>query len=197
MRIADTVHTTSASLTRTLAFALLALGVLTACATAPGTPGHVRVLAPGFEGHTEVVLEPGTVDTPGSVLVVINLGAHWSSADPDRVLLVAQLPRRVQSIRREDGLQFNIDGELVRLTSPVEQTEFSGRLNSRSRRPFRAPVSLVEQLVANEGTRLRLLVSESQYYEGELNDGANSAYRGLVNFLAEVRRARRAMEDGG
>lgn len=170
-------------------FALL----LSGCA---GLPGQVSTTESDFDGTREVYMEPGTVNTPEALLVTINLGAHWSSREPDTVYLIARTPHGAETIRRRDGLQFNIDGEIVKLDSSQWATEHDFELignvaYSSSRRAFAAPLSLVEDIAESEGTRIKLLVGQTEYRTGRLEDGVNTAYRGLLAFLDEVRAHRR------
>lgn len=160
---------------------LLALA-LSGCA---GMPGQVSTHRSQFDGTQEVHLNPGRVDTPGSLVTYINLGAHWSSKAPDSVLLIARTPQGLHNIRRDGGLQFNIDGDVIALNGVHVLTRHDIGKYPYSERDFAAPLSLVERL--SEGTRVKLIVGQSEYYEGVMSSGMGTALDGLRQFLSQVR----------
>lgn len=155
-----------------------------------GCAAGVQIRVSDFDGTREVYMEPAPVPTPGAMVIYVQLGAHWSSADPDVVRLIAQTPQGFTSIR---GLEFSINGEVTSLSSPVLFTEFEGRhiqnvAYRESSRAFTAPIDFVRALASSEDARVRLLVGQNEYYEARLlTEGMNArAHRGLNQFLESV-----------
>ena len=165
-------------------------------------PGGVSTHVSDFDGTREVFMEPAPVPTPGDMLAIyIQLGAHWTSSHPDTVQLIAQTPQDVTTIQREDGLQFNIGGEITSLSSDVTFTEFdsdviSGVVHTESSRPFTATLEFVERLAAADTAGVRMRIGQDRYYEARMeSEGMNaSAHRSLNNFLDEVEEQKAAMQ---
>ena len=172
---------------------------VTGCAS---MPGGVSTNVSSFDGTREVFMEPAPVPTPGNMLAIsVQLGAHWSSSHPNTVELIARIPQGVTTIQKENGLQFNISGEITSLSSDVTFTEIDseviyGIIYTESSRSFIAPLEFVEELASANSVGVRLRVGQNQYYEAHMESGGmgGSALRSLNEFLINVYQQKATMQ---
>lgn len=165
-------------------------------------PGGIQTNVSDFDGSREVYMEPAPLPTQGAMVTYILLGAHWTSEEPETVYLIARTTRDYTRIEAEDGLEFNIDGEVVSLDSDAALTELEGDriqgvTHRQSTRPFTATLELVETLADSEGVRVRMRVGQGEYYEARLETEGMSAgaYNSLNEFLEEVKAQKAAMQE--
>jgi len=146
-----------------------------------------------FDGSVEVTQAPGLVysDIPAMSGYEFALGLRWRSTAAGAVDIIASIPRGAFIIDGRDGLQFNIDGEIVTLSSSDLVTRFSdadlplGFSTSSSKR-FPATLPLIERLAAARSVGVRLVLG-SGHLDGRLDiEGKNAAITGFRAFLARV-----------
>lgn len=170
--------------------AILSALLLAAC-SAPGMPGYVDAHVSDFDGAKEITMQPGAIKGSG-LRSPCALGAAWSTRAPNAVTIVVRL-FDYTSIDSAAGLEFNIDGQILSLTSPQEYTAVQ-----RTRGPgyavFRTsdkrfPMTMVDfdrMLAASSvGVRVNALAG---YVEGRLVDEPMSALRGFREFRAALPR---------
>lgn len=167
---------------------VIAALLLSGCAN---MPGEVSSMESEFDGTREVFMEPGQVAGTQDFFNPFNLGAHWTSKTPDTAYLIASVPRENRSIRAEDGLQFNLDGEILSFDSTHTLTEhdleYANNVSfAESSREFEVPLAFVERLSEAEDAMVKLRVGQTEYREGRLEDHPMSAHRGLQEFVSTV-----------
>lgn len=175
---------------RTLAI-LLVFALLQGCGAA--WPNNIKETKSTFDGSQEVLMSPGFVFRgPGAFDGAdFKIGAHWSSTAPDRVSLKAEIQSVTVNIQNDDGLQFNIDGEFVKLSSHKATTDFdteviNGNVYKSSSRPFATNLELLDRLLNGRVVMVKL-VTGGGYLEGELTaDKTSAAIRGLREFRSAV-----------
>lgn len=165
--------------------------MLVACA---GMPGHVSRNTSDFDGETQVEMEPARVDGPSSLVTPFLLGAKWTTAEPGKVWIVVAAQGAATdgyvSLKSDDGLQFRIDGELVKLNAQGQITEHdseivTGTVYQESSKWYLADLDLLRDIVDSEVTKVKV-ITRTGYLEGRVVDQANSARRGFERFITEV-----------
>ncbi|WP_280563351.1 hypothetical protein [Chromohalobacter sp. 48-RD10] len=170
-------------------FLLLGLLGLTGCTAMPGMAGHVSSHQSDFDGSTQVSMEPAKVKT--GALSVVLIGADWSSKSPDRVMLTAVVPGDYERIISDEGLQFNIDGDIVKLSSDQAITDLDGEYAGgmvfrESAKTFPVKISLVERIVKADLVKIKLVTGDG-YVEGRFQESdPNNAKDAIERFLAEI-----------
>ena len=91
---------------------------LTACGTMPGFPGYISESKSDFDGSTWLKVHPGHASG------CCALGAAWNSKQPDLVQIEAVLHGEYAAIADTGGLEFNVDGRMLRLSSSGLPTQF-------------------------------------------------------------------------
>lgn len=132
-----------------------------------------------FDGSRTVQIEPhGLAGGAASV------GARWTSGVPESAFLTAEL----YQIKSIDGLQLNIDGQIVDLRPSSVNTSFN-RLGAvgMSRKDFLVGLATVRSIVASQRTAVRVNTPDGSI-EGLIKNGSqdSKAYNALVRFLAEI-----------
>lgn len=173
-------------------FLLIAVSaILSGCVT--GMPNQVSTATSSFDGSTEISLEPGFVYENKNLMSqgTFMLGLHWSSSEKDFVFIKAEKPGRIVSLAKEDGLQFNIDGEIIKLSSPqaltnTDVSRYYSQFFTQSARGYLAKVELLRRIVNAKDVKVKLVTAEG-YYEGDLlTDKPGSAITGFREFIAKL-----------
>jgi len=88
------------------------------CGVMPGSPGYISESKSTFDGGTTISVDPGHASG------CCSLGANWRSVAPDYVQIVVVLHGDYSAIENLGGLEFNIDGRIVRLDATGHPTQF-------------------------------------------------------------------------
>lgn len=152
----------------------------------PRYPGQITEETSTFDGVRVISVEPG----PASGCC--SLGANWRSNAPDYVQIVVSAMGSYSSINSRSGLEFNIDGRLVRLDSTGHPTQFNYASGYReSTKTFVMRRADFNSMLTARTLRVRLNTSGG-YSDGDLLEHANipgAAIRGLRNFAARLPRS--------
>ena len=148
-----------------------------------------KVSYSGFDGVKVVSISPhGTINQKGAVAL---LGANWTQANPNNVILVVEALFEYTAIT---GLELNIDGNKQRFVSTASMTnmnEIGGTSHTvgvqSSTKGFVANVDVVSKILNSNRSWMRI-TTPSGTAECALNDGPNKskAYFALKRFAAEV-----------
>ena len=171
---------------------VLFIGILMAGCMAT-MPNNVSVHNSTFDGSTEVTVQPGFIYSDKGMMSYghFMLGLHWSSSEPDLVFIKAEKPGEIINLVSEEGLMFNIDGEIVKLSSPSVTTSFDvseyyGSVFTESSKGYIAKLSLINRLLSATDVKVKLVTGEG-YMEGDfMADKPSSALRGFKEFIAKV-----------
>jgi len=166
---------------------LLILTFLTLAGCVTAIPGQVHTHTSTFDGLQEVSMAPGWVseDTPMGP-TPFQLGLHWASASPQKVAFIAVIPLEIVNIESDEGLQFNIDGKIVKLNSAQAFTDFGNYAGGESSKYFGADLNLVRQILKADSVLVKL-ITQAGYIEGNLKSPTvMSAIGNMPEFLKTV-----------
>lgn len=183
-------------MTMSIRTTIVAAGAIVAAAAAAAVaaelPNALRVDHSDFDGSTEVRVAPGWVYRGESLFGGgdFRLGLHWSSTEPDRVVITAIIHHTIVPIEHDRALQFNVDGEIVALDAASgarwDYDVIQGATFQESSRRFEAPLELVRRVVAAETVKAKLVTVDG-YLEGDYGiDRPSAARRGWRKFLTRV-----------
>jgi hypothetical protein len=172
---------------------LVVVAALAACESMPGFPGYISERTSQFDNSKEITVEPAGVRGEG-LTNPFSLGAQWTSRAPDTVVLVVRVLGDYQSIDSKQGLQFNIDNNILSLDSPqaitqLDATQGPGTMQFRSSEK-RFPIALkdFDRIVHSKGTGVKVNTPRG-YLEGRLiEDQPMSALESLRKFRQTIPR---------
>jgi hypothetical protein len=86
---------------------------LTSCMAS--MPNHIKQEKSSFDGSTQYIMEPGFIYESADFTSwgSFKLGLSWQSQAPDIIVVTALIPNKIINISSKNGLQFNVDGEIV------------------------------------------------------------------------------------
>lgn len=166
---------------------LLAALLLTACMGLT-MPASIKQENSTFDGSTAYRMQPGFVfDSNGNY--PFQIGAHWSNRTPEIVMLRAMVRGRIIPLHNIGGLQFNIDGDIVKLNAPktttgVDIDRTNGVLYTDSHKDYTASRTLLERITQATSVKAKL-VTNSGYLEGDLSIERSGAAMGGLRELAK------------
>jgi hypothetical protein len=99
---------------------LCTAALLTGCGAMPGMPGTVTQEKSTFDGSNIVAVKPANAGTYG-----LAMGASWRSSAPEYVQILVEWLGDYAAIQDKAGLEFNVDGKIIRLDSVGLPTQFS------------------------------------------------------------------------
>lgn len=176
---------------------IIAVLLLAIAGCMPGMPGTVKESRSEFDGAKHIVMEPAHIYRSADMMSMsdFQLGLSWVSTEPENLLFSVILNNEIVNIEPRDGLQFNIDGDIIKLSSPNIGTDFdtqrlgaTAMMVSTSRKDFLADRSLLEQLLSSDSVKVKL-VTRKGYLEGDFKaDKPSSAIRGFRDFAAKLPR---------
>lgn len=165
--------------------------LLTSClATMPNTISEIKS---SFDGKTQYEMQPGFIYSDASFgsWGSFKLGLLWNKPDKN-ITIKAVIPNKIVNISHKDGLQFNIDGQIIKLSSPDIVTDFysdivSGVIYKGSSISFVAEKSIVVRLLSAKTVKVRL-VTRSGLMESDFKaDKPSAAIRGFRDFSEKLR----------
>lgn len=110
----------------------------------------------------------------------------------ERILISAAVPGHILSIAARDGLQLNIDGEIISLQSDqvFTRTDIASAQRvvfTESERYFAADIDLIARMIEAGSVKVRLNTGEG-FMEGDfLVDRPSAAIRGFRSMLSQIR----------
>lgn len=122
---------------------------------------------------------------------VFNVSYFWTSRVPEYVQIWAEVPSKIVSIKSSRGLQFNIDGEIIKLDSQDILTDFKETKTlynnyTSSRKPFLVDIEFLRKISKAESVKVKLLTSDG-YREGDFKvDKMMSIYGEANKFIGKV-----------
>lgn len=124
-------------------------------------------------------------------MICTQLGAQWSGAYPDDVVLIVAIAGTNEII---SGAAFNINGNTLQLTAPDTLTDHDfDRFLSSSEKGFLIPLSLIDDILAADRVWLRVETPGGYYENAIIEPGRDSkAYHALGRFRAQL-----SAEEGG
>lgn len=150
-------------------FLLLAFLLICGCsAMGISMPGQITVNKSEFDKKTQVNMEPAFF-RGGS----FGLGLQWFSSSPEGIIFVVSTPQQLVNIESKGGLQFNIDGKIVKLDSVDNYTKFKsnyysgGVIDQDSRRRFSGDLALLNKIMSAKDVKVKLVTLDG-YREGDL-----------------------------
>lgn len=170
---------------------VIAVAIFVSSFLACATPGTVTKDVSDFDGAVSYTSLPGSVYQNESRVADFSIGAHWNDKFPDKIVLDVAIFYKFIPIQKESGLQFMIDGELVKLDSPDVLTDLkseqAGNIVIRSsERSFVAPFSIVDKINNAKVVKVKLLLDKA-YMEGDLKVRGDALK--AINNVAEKARA--------
>ena len=170
-----------------LAGAAFGAAVLSSCGTTTGLAAQTSYS--GFDQSAVVSIEPHGAAC--RTMICTQLGAQWSGAYPDDVVLIVGLFGTNEII---SGAAFNINGTTLQLTAPNTLTDHDfNRYLKSSEKGFLAPLSLIDDILTAERVWLRVSTPTGSYEDAIIEPGRDSkAYHALKRFRDQVSAARAA-----
>ena len=161
--------------------ALASVFGLVACSTTTGLAAHTSYS--GFDQSPVVTIEPHGAAC--RTMICTQLGAQWSGAYPDDVVLIVAIAGTNEIIL---GAAFNINGTTLQLTAPDTLTDHDfDRFLSSSEKGFLIPLSLIDEILAAERVWLRVDTPSGYYENAIIEPGRDSkAYHALGRFRTQV-----------
>lgn len=160
-------------------------------------PNHISTEIMGFDGAKVIRMEPGWVYTDNSFgsWGQFQLGLTHNSTKHDIVFMKAVVLHEIVNIESDQGLQFNVDGQKILLSSSDVTTHFdtgstdtsSGIVTSytQSAKTFVANKELIQSLLEAESVKVRLITYEG-FIDGDFKTTKpQSAQTGFVKFMAQ------------
>jgi hypothetical protein len=151
-------------------------------------PGKVTENISEFEGTKEISVEPiGT--SAGSALM---LGGHWTSRLPDVIYIDAKVAYLIAALDAKDGLLFNVDGEIISLSSPTTLTDTNTTVAgtmviSTSQRPYTTTREALDKIIKGKVVKVKLKTLNKGYTEGTVSgSGAMKALQSLAAAIEEA-----------
>lgn len=159
-----------------------------------GTPNNIQRSVSTFDGAVEYRMDPGFVHRDAGALsgADFKLGLLWNTAMGERILISAAVPGHILSIAARDGLQLNINGEIISLQSDqvFTRTDIASAQRvvfTESERYFAADIDLIARMIEAESVKVRLNTGEG-FMEGDfLVDRPSAAIRGFRSMLSQIR----------
>lgn len=165
----------------------------------PFSINEVKTKSNDFDGSVQLYVRPGPVHRTQSKEFLnlghnahFSLGATWSSATPDTVILVSL---QLKLTRPFTTIEFNLDGEKMDMTSyrwGVDQFDqsqlkyFNENYNQRSLQFYAMKMTDFKKLVEHGAAKVRQNYSDG-YYDGDLSlEDTNAAIFGLRNLLNAI-----------
>lgn len=167
---------------RLVIFALVML--VAGCSTTSGT--NPEVSYSGFDNARIVRIMPHAAAC--KEMVCTGVGADWSSADPESVMLVIAVFGEYAAIT---GARLNIDGRQVELKPSKSLTDFDhlDYTHRESTKGFIADLDLVRQILNSKRSWLRVSTVTGYIDNFIVADGKDSkAFHALKRFIDEVDR---------
>jgi len=169
----------------------LAVSLLLGCASL--MPNSISESKSNFDGSVSYKMEPGFIYADASFWSYghFKLGLFWNNKSKDSISINVVVPSEIINIKSDEGLQFNIDGEIVKLTSSqgitdFETTETSTAVYTSSNKTFRTNVEFVRKLLSAKSVKVKLVMRDG-YYEGDFkNAKPTSAVRGFKDFMVKL-----------
>lgn len=156
-------------------------------------PNHISTEVMDFDGTKVTKMEPGWIYSSQSYgsFGRFQLGLTHNSTASDVLFMTAVLMHEIVNIESSNGLQFNIDGEKVLLSSNDIFTHFTHEEVSsgvtteyrRSTKIFVATRELVQALLDAETVKVRLMTHDG-FVDGDFKTTkALSAQNGFQAFI--------------
>lgn len=163
------------------------LFAISACSSLPGA---VNKEVSEFDGTTSIRMEPNWVYKEKMSLIGADfkLGAFWNSSQPNDALIIAEIPTDLIIIQSKDGLQFNVDGKIHKLSSYQGLTDYDSTVANNvsfqsSKKSFGSSIEFIDKLLSANDVRVKL-VTEKGSLTGSINSEKSS---GLKQSLAKFR----------
>ena len=166
-------------------FTLLVSLLLVACSNSTG--GSARTYQGGFDNARRVSVDPHGLQC-GMSMVCGGLGAQWTSADPENVIVLVNIFNDYRAIT---GAALDIDGEKVALGDNQALTTFRaptpGSAMRESRKAFNVPLTIVRRIPSANRVWVRIYTTDG-YIDGAVIDGDrdSKAFHALKRFIASV-----------
>jgi hypothetical protein len=173
------------------AFILACVTVLSGCM--PSMPNNIRESSSKFDGSHEYRMSPGFIYESADTFsgAQLSLGLHWSSANKELVTIFAEIQGEIINIHSSEGLQFNVDGEYIKLSSNQVTTDFessvsNGLVAKASSKPFTVKRDVLDKILSGEKVFVKL-ITNAGYVEGEFTaDKPSAAIRGFREFSQKI-----------
>jgi hypothetical protein len=169
-------------------FAVLAVLMLSACAT---MPGGVNVSKSEFDGSTQVTTNPGWCENG------VKMALSWNSKMPPDTLRLDAMAPGGGDIAAGQSLHFNIDGKIIDLASYDEKSDiivqepFANRMvvipgEVWARKSYLISPKLADELLQAQKVTYRLDLFKD-YKEGAVQNGPTTAMSGFRDLMVEYR----------
>ncbi|GAA6206644.1 lipoprotein [Thalassotalea sp. SU-HH00458] len=171
--------------------AAIAALILSGCQSAGFImPGDITVDKSEFDGVSQIKSVPAWVYKGDGSYSNIAFGYRWVSSSPEYILIKARLTNQTVSIDSNHGLQFNIDGRIVKLSTNQTYTDFNkytGQYSvQHSTKEFPVKLSFAQKLIDSKSVKVKMLSADG-YLDGDFKvDNSSSAIESLKNFIDKV-----------
>lgn len=166
----------------------------------PFAINDVKIQENDFDGSVQKFVKPGPVHKSQDKEFMnvghnaeFALGATWSSAKPDQVILVSL---QLKLTRPFTKIEFNIDGEVSELTNfgrrmmQMDQSQlkfFNENYNQRSLQFYAVSLEEFNKIVDDGKAKIRQYYSDG-YFNGDLSiEDTNAAIIGLRNLQTAIK----------
>jgi len=175
----------------------LLLGVfvfLTGCMA--GMPNNVSQNISDFDGSRSLTMEPGFIYESADTWSYghFQLGLFWTSKAKDAVFIKAKLPNGIANIKSHEGLQFNINGKLTKLSTKTMFTKFNtdtagGHVYADSSKSFAVPITFIQKLLDAKTVKVKLITGNGVYAGDFKADKPSAAIRGFKAFTQKLKQS--------
>lgn len=165
----------------------------------PASRNEVKTVKNDFDGSEHKFVKPGHVYRAQSQELEnfgqnanFALGASWSSADPNNVLLVALQLKLTRPFTR---LEFNVGGNIIKINnirigrSKIDEAQlryYNQRYNQRSLRFYQVTRAQFNQIVNDGKAKARIFYGDG-YYDGDIGiEKSNAAIIGFRNLKKSI-----------
>ncbi|OUV22082.1 MAG: hypothetical protein CBC55_04620 [Gammaproteobacteria bacterium TMED95] len=157
--------------------------ILSACSN---TNGMVTATEEANTDDKVVTMYPVTTDC--DIKVCTQIGAQWSKATPNEVMLIIKMAEPHFEIK---GAYLNLDGNLIFLSKPSMQSNHTAKAGTISPQAaytaFRTSVDVLKSAVNSKRAWLRV-TTQSAYFDDRIKDVStdSDALNALILFLGKI-----------
>lgn len=175
---------------RSILLAIITL-LLTACV--PNMPNYIQQQESIFDNSIQLKMEPGFVYHGEGTFSGgdLKLGLFWNSRLKDSLWIIAEVPQKIVNIDSNEGLLFNVNDDIVTLSSKEILTDYDSKYVSgwnvkKSSNCFPSDLNFIKRILDAESVKVKLVTGDG-YVEGDFKaDKPSAAIRGFRDFMKKV-----------
>jgi len=168
--------------------------LLTGCMAS--MPNQITPATSNFDGSKSLTMAPAFIYESADTwsYAHFQLGLFWSSKFKDSILITAKLPNDIRNINSHEGLQFNVDGKVTKLSTDVVYTQFDadvagGRVYTESSKPFSVSKQFIQSLLDAKSVKIKLITNKGALVGDFKADKPGAAIRGFKDFMQQFKKS--------